>query len=85
MENNAIATNRLRLESFNGLNMSVDIISHRLKILQELLSLVDNSLVLEGGTVVGEVDGGGLGGLGSINPDSVGMALAESLEGRHSL
>jgi hypothetical protein len=49
-----------RLESFNGLDVVVDIVSNRLEVLQELLGLIHDSLVLENGAVVSKVNGGGL-------------------------
>jgi len=42
--------------------MCIYVVGNRLKILQELLGLVDNVLILKDRTVVGKVDSSGLGG-----------------------
>ena len=47
-----INTNRLGLECINSLDMAANIISDGLEILQDLISLVNDGLVLEDGAVV---------------------------------
>ena len=54
------ATYRLGLERLNSLDVCANVVRHRLELLQNLLSLIDDSLVLEHRTVVCEVDGRGL-------------------------
>lgn len=54
--------------------------SDRLEVLQELLGLIDNSLVLEHRAVVCKVDGGRLGGVLCVYPLCVAVTLAEGLE-----
>ena len=48
------------LESFDGLDVSVNIICHGLEFVQQLLSVIYNSLVFQNRTVVGEVNRRGL-------------------------
>lgn len=50
----------LRLERLNGVDLAPNIVLLDLKAADLLLNIVDDSLVLEDGTVVGEVDGLGL-------------------------
>lgn len=50
----------LRLEHLNSLDVSTDIISNRLEVLEDFLRLVNDALVLQDATVVGDVDCCGL-------------------------
>ena len=50
----------LCLESFDGLNLSSNIVSGRLECVEVLLNLVDNSLVLQDRPIVCEIDFGRL-------------------------
>jgi len=58
----------LCLESLDGLDMGVDVVSHGLEFGQEFFGFVDDGLVLEDGAVVGEVYGGGLGNILLLQP-----------------
>jgi hypothetical protein len=50
----------LSLEGVDGLQLSADIVGDGLEGVESLLDLIDDSLVLEDGSVLGEIDGGGL-------------------------
>jgi hypothetical protein len=50
----------LSLKGIDGLQLSADIVGNGLEGVESLLDLIDDSLVLEDGSVLGEVDGGGL-------------------------
>jgi hypothetical protein len=78
-------THSLNLKRLNSLNMSTDIVRHGLEILQRLLSLIDDGLILEDGTVVGKVDGGGLGSKLGMETLGVGVSFPESLKGGDGL
>lgn len=60
--------------------MGIHIIGDGLERLQCLLGLVNDGLVLQDRTVVVEVDGGGLGGMGMSQSLGLAVAFAESLE-----
>jgi len=77
--------NRLGLEGLNSFNVGVDIISNGLEVRHKLLDLVNDGLVLENGSVVGKVDGGGLGGERMLQTLSLAVPLAEGLEGGDGL
>jgi hypothetical protein len=51
----------LGFESFDGLEVSIDIIGYWLEFAQQFLGVVYDSLVFQGRTIVGKVDGRGLG------------------------
>lgn len=70
----------LGLESINGLQLAADIVRSGLEVLEVVLDLVNNSLVLQGLAVVGEVDG--LGSLGQNLDLAAGIvvALLEGIE-----
>lgn len=78
-------TYSLGLEGLNRLNLSGNIVCHRLELFQGLLSLIDNGLVLENRAVVVKIDGGG--GIAINMRQTLGLAvtLAESLEGGDGL
>lgn len=65
--------------------MLANIICLWLELLQQLLCLIDNSLVLQYRAVVGKVDGRWLGRQSPVDSLSVGIALAEGLEGSNGL
>jgi hypothetical protein len=71
----------LGLESIDGLQLAADIVGSGLEGLEVVLDLVDNSLVLEGLAVVGEVDGLGLLGQDLDLAAGIIIALLESLQG----
>lgn len=73
-------THRLALECLDCLHMLAHVVSHWLEVTQDTLSLVDNSLVLKNGAVVGKVNGRRLGRVLAVNALSLSMALAESLK-----
>ncbi len=73
-------TYSLDLEGLNSLYVTGDIVNNRFEVLQELLSFIDDSFVLEHRSVVGKVDGGGLGGVLCVQPLRVTVTLAEGLE-----
>ncbi|KAI6775732.1 hypothetical protein HG530_002490 [Fusarium avenaceum] len=50
----------LSLESIDSLQLSANIVGDGLEGVESLLDLIDDSLVLEDGSVLGEIDGGGL-------------------------
>lgn len=75
----------LGLEGVNGLQLSADIVADGSEGLESLLDLVDDGLVLEDGSVLGEVDGGGLlAELLDLAADVL-VALLEGLEGGDGL
>lgn len=74
-------TNGLGFERFDGLDVGADVVCHRLERLENALGLVDDSLVLNQRAILGDVDGGGLGGQLVVDTESLGVSLAESLEG----
>lgn len=76
---------RLRLEGFNRLHVRADIVCHRLEGLQDLLSLIDDVLVLENSAVVCEVEFGGLRFQRGGNTLGVAVTLPKSLERGNSL
>lgn len=78
-------TNGLGFERFDGLDVSADVVCHGLERLENALSLIDDSLVLNQRAVLGDVDGGGLGGQLVVDTESLGVSLAESLEGCNGL
>lgn len=53
-------TYSLGLESLNGLNLLIHVISDRLEVTEELLGFINDSLVFEDRSIVGEVNSGGL-------------------------
>ena len=73
-------TDSLGLEGLDGLDVRVNVISDRLERADELLGLINDCLVLENGTVVGKVDGGGLLAERCSRALGVGVALAEGLQ-----
>jgi hypothetical protein len=75
----------LGLESLDGLDLATEIVGSWLEGLVVVLDLVDNSLVLKNGAVVGEVDLLWL--LGKLNNAAAGLfvALLEGLEGGNGL
>lgn len=78
-------TNGLGLEGLNGLYVRTDIVGNGLEVLQNFLGLVNDSLVLQNGAVVGKINGGGLAGVLCVKTLSLSVALAEGLEGRNGL
>lgn len=75
----------LGLEGLNGLELSGHVIGDGLEGAEPLLDLVDDGLVLEDGSVGGEVDGGGLLGEDLELAAGVLVALLEGLEGGDGL
>lgn len=71
----------LGLEGVDGLQLAADVVGSGLEGLEVVLDLVDNSLVLEGLAVVGEVDGLGLLGQDLDLAAGIIVALLESLQG----
>ncbi len=65
--------------------MRANIVRHRLERLQDLLSLIDDSLVLQHGAVVRKVDRGGLGGVLGVDALCFAVSFPESLEGSDGL
>ena len=78
-------THRLDLEGLDRLQVRRHVVRHGLEAGEGLLRLVDDGLVLEDGTVVRKVDGGGL--RGELRRDALGirMSLAEGLQARDGL
>lgn len=78
-------THRLDLEGLDRLQVRRHVVRHGLEACEGLLRLVDDGLVLEDGTVVREVNGGGL--RGELRGDALGirMPLAEGLQARDGL
>ncbi|KAI6753107.1 hypothetical protein HG531_005276 [Fusarium graminearum] len=75
----------LSLEGIDGLQLSADIVGNGLEGVESLLDLVDDGLVLEDGSILGEVDGGGLLlELLDLAADVL-VALLEGLQGGNSL
>lgn len=54
-------TNSLDLKRLDSLDVRTHIIRRRLEIVQQLFRLIHNGFILQHRTVVGKVDGGGLG------------------------
>lgn len=75
----------LGLEGIDGLQLARDIVGDGLEGSESLLDLLDDGLVLEDGSVGGEVDGGGLLGKGLELAAGVLVALLEGLEGGNGL
>lgn len=75
----------LGLEGIDGLQLAGDIVGDGLEGSESLLDLLDDGLVLEDGSVGGEVDGGGLLGKGLELAAGVLVALLEGLEGGNGL
>ena len=75
----------LGLEGIDGLQLSADIVGDGLEGGESLLDLVDNSLVLQDGSVGGEVDGGSLLGKDLELAAGILVSLLEGLEGGNGL
>ena len=75
------ALDSLRLERLDSLDLPVHIVRLGLESVELLLNVVDDSLVLEDGSVVGEVDGLGLLGEDGNLATGVVVALLELLQG----
>lgn len=75
----------LGLESINGLDLSGDIVGDGLEGSESLLDLIDNGLVLQGRSVGGEVNGGGLLGQSLELASGILVSLLEGLEGGNGL
>jgi hypothetical protein len=75
----------LRLKSFNRLNLSSNIVCRGLERIEMLLDLVDDGLVLQDGTIVSEVDFGGLFGELGHSATGILVTLLEGLEGGDGL
>ena len=75
-----LRTYSLGLEGLNSLHVSRNVVGDGLEVPQELLSLVNDSLVLEYRTVVRKVDGGRLGVELRVNPLRIAVTLTERLE-----
>ena len=73
------------LESFYGLDMSINIVCHGLELVQQFLGVIYDPLVFQNRTIVGEVNRRGLRGELSVNTLSIGVALAESLKSSNGL
>ena len=71
----------LGLESLNSLDVCANIVSDGLEVFEKLLSLINDSLVLQDGTVVSEVDGCRLSSECALNTLGIHVPLAEGLEG----
>ena len=80
-----VYTDSLSLEGLNRLDVRGDVVGDGLKVLQNLLRLINDGLVFEDRAVVGKVDGGGLSVELSLYPLCVRVALAEGLESSNSL
>ena len=78
-------TYSLDLEGLDSLDMRTNVVGDGLEVLQELLGLVNDSLVFENSTIVIEVDSGGLAVELSVYPLRVRVALAEGLESSDGL
>ena len=78
-------TYRLSLKRLNRLDLRSHIVGDRLEVAEDLLSLVDDSLVAENGAVVVKVNGRGLGCELGLDTLCVPVPLAERLEGRDGL
>ena len=79
------STHGLALESVNRLQLSLDIVVDGLEGLEELLSLGDDVLVLEDGSVVLKVDGLGRLRVGRVGEASVGSTLPERRQSSEGL
>mgnify|MGYP007051635911 CR=1 FL=1 len=75
----------LGFEGLNGLEGCANVVGDGLELLQELLGLVNDSLVLQNGAVMSEVDGGGLIGVGGRHSLGVSVTLAEGLDSSNGL
>jgi hypothetical protein len=75
------ALDSLRLERLNSLDLPVHIVRLGLESVELLLDVVDDGLVLEDGSVLGEVDGLGLLGENGNLAAGVVVALLELLQG----
>ena len=75
----------LGLESLNSLDVCANIVSDGLEVFEKLLSLINDSLVLQDGTVVSEVDGCRLSSECALNTLGIHVPLAEGLEGGNGL
>ena len=78
-------THGLGLERLNSLDLRAHVVRDGLEVAEDLLGLVDDSLVTENRTVVLEVDGRRLGSELALDALGIGVPLAERLEGRNSL
>lgn len=65
--------------------MRADVVGDGLEVLQDLLGLINDSLVFQDRPIVREVDGRGLGVELGLYPLCVRVALAEGLEGGNGL
>lgn len=78
--NGKMTTYSLGLELVDGLKLGIEVVGDSLEALDGLLGLVNDGLVLEDATVMGEINGGGLGL--ELSEDTLGLivALTEGLE-----
>ena len=74
-----------RFESLYSLDVCACVVSNGLEILQKLLSLIDNSPVLQDRAVVRKIDSCGLRRVLGLETHSVSMALAEGLQSSNGL
>ena len=66
-------------ECLNSLDLNIRVALNRFEVLEKLLSLINNSLILENRTVLGEIDSGRLGGILAMQALGIAMALPEGL------
>jgi len=59
--------------------LSIRVALNRFEVLEKLLSLINNSLILQNRTVLGEIDSGRLGGILAMQALGIAMALPEGL------
>lgn len=78
-------THSLGLEGLNSLDGAADVVGHRLEVLQQLLGLVNNSLVLQHRAVMSEIDGCRLRGVLVGEPLGIGVSLSEGLNSGNGL
>jgi hypothetical protein len=78
-------TYRLSLEGLNNLDVCIGVVSHGLELLQELLSFIDDSSVLQDRTVVSNIDGSWLRRVLGVDTLSICVPLAEHLEGSNRI
>lgn len=78
-------TYSLSLEGLDRLEGGADVVGGGLEVVQELLSLIDNGLVLQYRAVASEVNGGGLASEVVVNTLGIGVTLAEGLDGSDGL
>jgi hypothetical protein len=71
---------RLDFKGLDGIYVCIDIIRHRFEVFQQLLCLVDYSLVLQYGAVMCEVNGGRLRVVLSGEALGLRVSFAEGLE-----